>query len=128
MANDIELLTTAAEFFEGLETLGAIDQTSLAQAIRRAVAELELSANIEAALADDSPVSPEESLVINDMWERFKASLPVAKVINDNQPGEQAIVHILRDPPTLPVGTLLFTSLQGAKDNAMTLELLEAQS
>lgn len=33
---------------------------------------------------------------------------PVATVINDNQPGRTAIIEVMTDPPTLPVGTKLY--------------------
>jgi hypothetical protein len=33
---------------------------------------------------------------------------PVATVINDNQPGRTAIIEVMTNPPTLPVGTMLY--------------------
>ena len=35
---------------------------------------------------------------------------PVATVINDNQPGKTAIIEVMTDPPTLPVGTMLYAA------------------
>jgi len=40
-----------------------------------------------------------------------QTTAPVARVINDNQPGRTAIVEILCEPPTLGVGTPLFAAL-----------------
>lgn len=39
----------------------------------------------------------------------FPAVQPVAVVINDNQPGNTAIIEVSADPPTLGVGTLLYS-------------------
>lgn len=130
-AYDIQALTGAAEFFEDMATGANPAALAFSQAIRRAIAELELTAEIAEALADDRPLTADETAEVDASWERFKASFPVAKVIDDNQPAQQAIIQVLRDPPTLPVGTLLFTSLQAAKDNAIALEVfaeIEAQS
>lgn len=41
-------------------------------------------------------------------WQNFKSALPVAEVVNDNQPGKTAIIEILTQPPTLAVGTKLY--------------------
>jgi len=124
--HDLQALRGAAEFFDNIATGANPAPLAFAQAIRRAISELELTADIAAALSDDSPLSEEESAAVNSSWDRFKASFPVAKVINDNQPDNQAIIQVLCEPPTIPVGTLLFSSLQAAKDNALALELFEA--
>lgn len=113
---DIEALTGAAKFFEEMATGADPAPLAFSQAIRRALAELELTAEVDAALADDSPVTDEEAASINASWDRFKAMFPVAKVVNDNQPDNQAVVVVLRDPPTLPVGTLLYATFKGAAD------------
>lgn len=39
----------------------------------------------------------------------FPAVQPVAVVINDNQPGRTAIIEVSADPPTLGVGTALYS-------------------
>lgn len=46
--------------------------------------------------------------MIDQAWEVHKAALPVAIVINDNQPGRTAIIEISKEPPTLAVGTKLY--------------------
>jgi hypothetical protein len=79
-----------------------------------------LEAEMEADFADDW----QDAEVVTSAWERFKASMPAAKVINDNQPDNQAIVQVLCDPPTLPVGTLLYVSRQAVEDNALLLAAL----
>jgi len=71
-------------------------------------------------------MTAEESATVDASWERFKAMLPVAKVVNDNKPDNQAVVAVLRDPPTLPVGTLLYATFEGATDAAEILPGLEA--
>jgi hypothetical protein len=60
------------------------------------------------APADDEPLSARDHAMIDQAWENHKAALPVATVINDNQPGRTAIIEITIDPPTLPVGTKLY--------------------
>ncbi len=40
---------------------------------------------------------------------------PVATVIDDNQPGRTAIIEVMTDPPTLPVGTKLYAEPQELK-------------
>lgn len=119
---DVQALKGAAEFFENMATGADPAPLAFAQVIRRVIADAELDAQIAADMAADweAKTSP----VVQSSWERFKASMPVAKIINDNQPDNQAIIQVLTDPPTLPVGTLLFTSLQAAKDNALVLEML----
>jgi hypothetical protein len=47
---------------------------------------------------------------IDQGWQNYKSALPVAEVVNDNQPGKTAIVEILTDPPTLAVGTKLYAT------------------
>lgn len=56
----------------------------------------------------EGPLTHREASMIDEAWETYKSAGPVARVINDNQPGDTAIVKILRDPPTLGVGTELF--------------------
>jgi hypothetical protein len=74
----------------------------------------ELSDLVLAILSDeetdafDAELDAADLMKIDEAWEKHKAAGPVAKVINDNQPGKTAIVEILLDPPTLPVGTMLF--------------------
>jgi hypothetical protein len=60
------------------------------------------------AHADDEPLSDRDHAMIDQAWENYKAALPVATVINDNQPGRTAIIEITIDPPTLPIGTKLY--------------------
>jgi hypothetical protein len=60
------------------------------------------------APADDEPLSDRDHAMIDQAWENYKAAVPVATVINDNQPGRTAIIKITIDPPTLPVGTKLY--------------------
>jgi hypothetical protein len=48
--------------------------------------------------------------LIDQAWENHKAGLPVAVVIDDNQPGRTAIIEITVEPPTLVVGTKLFAA------------------
>jgi hypothetical protein len=60
------------------------------------------------APTDDEPLSDRDHAMIDQAWENHKAALPVATVINDNQPGRTAIIEITIDPPTLPVGTKLY--------------------
>lgn len=59
-------------------------------------------------LSDNEPLSTRDLAMIDQAWENHKAALPVATVINDNQPGRTAIIEITIDPPTLPVGTKLY--------------------
>lgn len=69
-------------------------------------------AEIDATLsAEDRELDADELAMIDRAWEHHKASGPVAKVIDDNQPGKTAIIEILVDPPTLGVGTLLFAAV-----------------
>ena len=58
----------------------------------------------------DAEMDAEFSKAIDQSWEGFKAAIPVAQVVNDNQPGKTAIIEILADPPTLGVGTKLFAA------------------
>lgn len=117
---DIEALKGAAKFFEDMATGANPAPLAFSQAIRRVIADCELEAEMAADFADDWQATE----VVQSSWERFKASMPVAKVINDNQPYNQAIVQVLRDPATLPVGTLLYASQRGAEDNAIVLAAL----
>lgn len=66
----------------------------------------------------DADLSLTDEMKISDGWETFKAAAPVAKVINDNQPGKTAIIEILSDPPTLAVGTMLFAAPQPSNHGA----------
>src|SRR5690606_5344083 len=85
---DLQALKGAAEFFENMATGADPAPLAFAQAIRRVIEEEELVD----ALAEE--FAAEESDIGSNYFERFKASLPVAKVINDNQPGRQAIIEL----------------------------------
>jgi hypothetical protein len=72
---------------------------------------------VKAILTDEQAVLDAElfdemteafSQEIDQGWQNYKSALPVAEVVNDNQPGKTAIVEILTDPPTLAVGTKLY--------------------
>ena len=56
----------------------------------------------------DRELSSKELDLISQGFENYKTAVPVAKVVNDNQPGKTAIVEILCDPATLGVGTELY--------------------
>lgn len=56
----------------------------------------------------DAELDAADLMKIDEAWEKHKAAGPVARVLNDNQPGRTAIIEILCDPPTLEVGTDLF--------------------
>lgn len=65
----------------------------------------------EDLIVSDEPLTPEEQARIDAAWETHKTAAPaepVARVINDNQPGNTAIIEVLCTPPTLVVGTELF--------------------
>jgi hypothetical protein len=74
----------------------------------------ELSDLVLAILSDeatdefDAELDAADLMKIDAAWEKHKAAGPVAKVINNNQPGNTAIIEVLRVPPTLDVGMLLF--------------------
>lgn len=53
-------------------------------------------------------LSSEDLRMIDRAWETHKAALPIATVIDDNQPGRTAIIRIDVEPPTIQVGTLLY--------------------
>jgi len=72
--------------------------------------EAEFEADLDAA----------DLMKIEEGWQTFKAAGPVAKVINDNQPGRTAIIEILIDPPTLEVGTMLYAAPQPAHGTSAT--------
>lgn len=74
--------------------------------------ELKLLEEIYAALAE--PATAEEEASVEASWQRFKSSLPVARVVDDNQPGNAAVIEVLTDPPTLAVGTLLYAKADTA--------------
>lgn len=77
---------------------------------------VELADLVKAILTDeaaddfDAELDAADLMKIDDAWQNFKAAGPVARVINDNQPGNTAIIEILRSPPTLGVGTELFSA------------------
>jgi hypothetical protein len=80
---------------------------------------IELADLVTAILSDEQAVldaemfeqmTEEFSHTVEQSWQNFKSAIPVATVINDNQPGKTAVIEILADPPTLPVGTKLFTT------------------
>lgn len=56
----------------------------------------------------DAELDAADLLKIDEAWASFKAAGPVARVINDNQPGRTAIIEVLCEPATLAVGTELF--------------------
>jgi len=64
--------------------------------------EVELETDMERDLSSD------ELDLISQSFENYKTAIPVARIINDNQPGNTAIIEILCEPPTLGVGTELF--------------------
>lgn len=57
-------------------------------------------------------LSARDQSMIDQAWEVHKAAMPVATVINDNQPGRTAIIEISKEPPTLVVGTKLYAAPQ----------------
>lgn len=74
---------------------------------------------VKAILTDEQAVldaemfeqmTEEFSQTVEQSWQNFKAAVPVATVINDNQTGKTAIIEILSDPPTLVVGTKLYAA------------------
>lgn len=80
---------------------------------------IELADLVKAILTDEKAVldaemfdqmTEEFSQEVDQAWQTFISAIPAAVVINDNQPGKTAIIEILTDPPTLPVGTKLFAS------------------
>ena len=52
----------------------------------------------------------EDEAAVNASLRRIRATIPVARVINDNQPGNAVLVEVYTNPPTLAVGTLLYAS------------------
>lgn len=64
---------------------------------------------------EDDPLSARDLTMMDQAWENHKAALPVATVINDNQPGRTAIIEITIDPPTLGLGTKLYASPKTVK-------------
>lgn len=82
-------------------------------------AAIELADLVTAILTDEQAVldaemfdqmTEEFSQEVDQAWQTFKAAIPAAVVINDNQSGKTAIIEILTDPPTLAVGTKLFAA------------------
>lgn len=81
---------------------------------------VELADLVKAILTDEQAVLDAEMIDqmtedfmsddIEQGWQNFKSAIPVAVVINDNQPGKTAIIEILTDPPTLEIGTKLFVA------------------
>ncbi len=67
---------------------------------------LKFMAEAEAAFdADPEPAADDEAFL-----RRMRSAIPVARVTNDNQPGNSAIIEVFGDPPTLAVGTLLYAA------------------
>ena len=124
MEYDLEALNGAAKFFEDMATGANSAPLAFAQAIRRVIEVTEMEMEMEAEFAADFEA---DNQVVENVWQRFVESMPAAKVVNDNQPNNQAVIVVLRDPPTLPIGTLLYASYQGMKDNAVALEILEVR-
>lgn len=125
---DLEALAGAAKFFEEMATGADPAPLRFAQAIRSALPILEMMADMS---DDDRTLTPEEQAqsdaVVEGSWVRFNEMMPAAKIINDNLPGSEATVLVLRDPPTLPVGTLLYASYRGMDDaRAVLTELATA--
>lgn len=125
---DLKALIGAAEFFENLATGADPAPLAFAQAIRRALPALEMMAEMD----DDANYEPtaeeqaDSDRIVQGAWQRFVESMPAARVVNDNGPGNEATILVLRDPPILPVGTLLYASYQGIADNAVAVAALEA--
>ena len=73
-------------------------------------------------------LSLEDMRLIDRAWETHKSALPVATVIDDNQPGRTAIIQIDIDPPTLPVGSRLYGQPKavGAESETALLRALQA--
>lgn len=67
---------------------------------------------------DCEPLSDDDKRMIDQAWETHKATLPVARVVDDNQPGRTAIIEISKEPPTLAVGTKLYAAPVVSKDSA----------
>lgn len=100
------------------------DRTKLLELAAKAAdsddaAAIELADLVKAILTDEQAVldaemfdqmTEEFSQEVDQAWQTFKAATPAAVVINDNQAGKTAIIEILTDPPTLPVGTKLFAA------------------
>ncbi|RVG88717.1 hypothetical protein [Sinorhizobium meliloti] len=102
---DRELMMSLARAIQTSHDVEVVDQAA------GKLSDLVLAILSDEATDDfDRELNAAELLMIDEAWEKHKASGPVAKVINDNQPGNTAIIQILRDPPTLDVGTLLFAS------------------
>ena len=57
---------------------------------------------------DEWRASDRDRELIDEGWRKLNAAWPVAKVVDDNQPGRMAIIEVLKDPPTLEVGTHLY--------------------
>lgn len=70
--------------------------------------EAQTPATMEHRMMCDAELSANELAMIDQAWENHKAAIPVATVINDNQPGRTAIIEISKEPPTLTVGTRLY--------------------
>lgn len=105
MSNDMRPLSTYPEDRAKLLGLAAKAANS------DDAAAIELADLVTAILTDEQDVLDAEMFdQMTQAWQTFKAAIPAAVVINDNQPGKTAIIEILTDPPTLPVGTKLFAS------------------
>ncbi|QIB39310.1 hypothetical protein G3A56_15955 [Rhizobium oryzihabitans] len=113
MSNDMRPFSTYPEDRDKLLELAAKAANS------DDVAATELADLVTAILTDEQAVldaemfdqmTEEFSQEVEQSWQTFKSAIPAAVVINDNQPGKTAIIEILADPPTIPVGTKLFTA------------------
>lgn len=75
---------------------------------------LKFIAEAEAAFDAAPDNDAEMDADIDASLSRIRAAIPVARIINDNQPGNTAVVEIYTNPPTLPVGTLLYAKAGAA--------------
>jgi hypothetical protein len=98
------------ECFPTLEAAKTAAQEHLEKRIRSALSQPAQSRPPPEITEDDldDGLSAKDLCAIDQAWENHKAALPVAVVINDNQPGRKAIIEITIDPPTLGVGTKLY--------------------
>lgn len=78
----------------------------LHEALEIAAAHRQFEADMEAAFSE--PLPAEDDAEIEASLRRLRAAIPVARVINDNRPGNTATIEVYTNPPTLPVGTLLY--------------------
>lgn len=76
-----------------------------------AVLARQLLRSTEAIPEWEGELTAEENAMIDAAWEKHKAAeppKPVAVVINNNQPGRTTIIEVLKEPPTLDIGTELW--------------------